>query len=450
VPLVDHAGLVLRAGRTGPVLPHMGWILRFPERIDPALLQAEADRLAASPYALGRRVLPRRVPGGRRRWRATTDAPAVRVAPAPLDRAGLHAWFDGELTRPLDPEHDHGWLLSAAPTDEGGTVVLVLMHHLFGTAPGVLEAAYGDPTEAHVHGTTEAPFVPGSVYTLRQELDGVGERLELGLRGAVRAATDGLRAAARRGEPAPVVDPPPLRNPRGLDRTRRRPGPRRSGAVASFDAAEWDGAAAARGGTGNSLLAAATANLVRRARSTRGGDVDRPVRLVLPIDLGDEALAARRDGASGPRATMVTASVVLPGGAPVHGDLTVVRRWMKAAFLADAASAPPVRGASDATRLLPEALTLLAAERAALAFDACASNPGPLPAAASRLGPHTATDAGTVGLPIGLDLIVVLSRTDRRVSVCATADPDRLGPGSDLRVWLGDELAAWGLPDGRW
>lgn len=449
VPLVDHASLVLRAGRMGTVLPHMGWILRFPTRVGKDELTAEARRLAASPYALGRRVAPRRVPGARRRWVATTEAPPVRLAATPVDGSGLAAWLDAQLTVPLDPEHGHGWLVTATPTNDGGTVVLVLVHHLFGTAPGVLAAAYGgvgDPA----HGTTEAPFTPGGRYGLRWELDGVGERLQLGLAGAARAAFDGARAALRPAPPQDPVDPAPIPAAKGRDPTRGAPGPRRTGVVARFDAATWDGAAAVHGGTGNTLLAAVAANLVRRGRAGRGGDTDRPVRLVLPIDLGDDAVGARRDGSSGPRATMVTAALVLPGGAPVHGDLTVARRWMKAAFVADAASAPPVRGVGDATRLLPEALTIRAAERAALGFDACASNPGALPHGVRQLGPHRATDACVVGWPIGLDLLVALSRTPETVTVSAVGDPSRLGPGADLRAWFGDELRAWGLPDGRW
>jgi hypothetical protein len=449
-PLVDHASLVLRAGRMGTVLPHMGWIVRFPTRVTQAELTAEARRLASSPYALGRRVAPRRVPGARRRWVATTDAPPARLAAEPVDGPGLSAWLDAQLTIPLDPEHGHGWLLTATPTVDGGTVLLVLVHHLFGTAPGVLHAAYGDGSLPAWHGTTEATFTPGDRYGLRWELDGVGERLQLGLTGAARAAADGARAALRRTEPAKAVDPPPIPPPKGRDATRRAPGPRRAGVVASFDAAVWDAAAAARGGTGNTLLAAIAANLVRRGRAGRGGDTERPVRLVLPIDLGDDAVGERRDGSSGPRATMVTASLVLPGGPPEHGDLSVARRWTKAAFVADAASAPPVRGVGDATRLLPEALTIRAAERAAMGFDACASNPGALPDGVRDLGPHRATDACVVGWPIGLDLLVALSRTPETVSVSAVGDPSRLGPEADVRAWFGDELHAWGLPDGRW
>lgn len=450
IPLVDHAGLVLRAGRTGPVLPHMGWIMRFDEPVGREELEAEARRLAADPYGLGRRVLPRRLPGGRPRWVVSPGPPPVLLADEPVEGEALAAWIDARLATPLDPERGHGWLVAATPTAAGGTVVLVLMHHLFGTVAGVLRRAWPDGRTAPAHGTTETRLDAASTYTLRAEVEGIAERLTLGVAGAARAAVDGVRAARVGRTPAPATDPPALVAPKGVDRTRHGPGPERRAALASVDEAAWDAAAARRGGTGNTLLAAVTANLVRRGRRARGGDVGRPVRLVLPIDLGEAAIGFATDGSSGPRATMVTASVVLPGGDPVHGGLTVARRWMKAAFVADAQSAPPVRGVGDATRLLPEALTVKAAARAAMAFDACATNPGALPDDAGRLGPHVATDTCAVGFPIGLDLIVALSRRPGAVTICAVADAARLGGDPDLRGWVADELAAWGLPDEVW
>jgi hypothetical protein len=452
IPLADHASLVLRAGRLGPVLPHMAWALRFSERLDAQTLTEEAERLASSPYAFGRRVRPRRIPGGRSRWYATTAAPPIRLSSTPIGPDGFGAWLDEQLVVTLDPEHEFGWMICATPTSDGGSIVLVVAHHLFGTAPGLLNAAYGEDTEAPLHGTTEAMFTAESAYTWRSEMAGVYQRVDLGIRGVRRAAGDAARLALarRHASPPPPVEPPPLRPRRTVDRTRLAPSPRRRGAVASFEAEIWDGAATAHGGTANTLLAAMTANLVRKGRANRKGDVARPVRLVLPIDLGADALRARSDGASGPRATMVTASLVLPGGPAQYGDLTIIRRWMKAAFAADSVTAPPVRGVNDATGLLPEALTIRVAKRAAMGFDACASNPGAVPPGAYRIGPHTASELAVIGLPIGLDLILALSRSDSHVYVSAVADPGRLGPGSDFRSWFADELAKWGLPDRIW
>lgn len=139
IPVADWGNLVLRAGRFGPILPHMAWLLRFPDEISRDALEQEARRLAATPYGFGRRIAPRRLPGGGPRWLAARALPPVVLAEtAATGPSGLAAWLDRQLAIPLDPEHDAGWRLAATPTDDGGTAVLVACHHLFGTGPGIL------------------------------------------------------------------------------------------------------------------------------------------------------------------------------------------------------------------------------------------------------------------------------------------------------------------------
>ena len=41
IPLVDWGSLALRAGRVGPVLPHMAWLLRFPDELTLSLIWPE-------------------------------------------------------------------------------------------------------------------------------------------------------------------------------------------------------------------------------------------------------------------------------------------------------------------------------------------------------------------------------------------------------------------------
>jgi hypothetical protein len=243
----------------------------------------------------------------------------------------------------------------------------------------------------------------------------------------------------------------PLKPPRGRDRTRLPTSSLRVGAVASMPAAAWDDAATQRGGTGNTLLAAVSTNLLRRARLARGGSRQRTVRLSLPVDLSARDVVAETGaGSSSPKAQMTTAAVILPGGPPAHGDLRDLRARMKAAFVADSETAPVVRGAGDAMRLLPEPVTFQFAAYAAKQFDGCASNIGQVPERMPVIGRHRATDMAMLGFPIGNEALTALIRYRDRVTVAVVTDPQRLGPAADLRAWLVEELRAWGLTDVMW
>jgi hypothetical protein len=366
---------------------------------------------------------------------------------------GLSAWLDRELGVPLDPERDAGWRISAARMADGGTAVLVAVHHLFGTGGGIVGALYGSQDVDPTTGTTEATFSSGNNFTMWREALGVGDRIRLGLLGGgrlMRSAAAARRGASTSADPDRPDLPPAIKPSRGRDRTRRPPSNLRVAAIATAPADAWDSAAAQRGGTGNTLLAAIAANLLRRARLARGARIDRTLRLLLPVDLTDREVARVAQRSSGPAASMTTAEVVLPGGPPVHGELATLRATMKAAFIRDSGRAPAVRGAGDVMRLLPEALTFRAAARAALRFDGCASNVGAMPPGMLRLGPHLADDVAMIGFPIGNEAITALIRYRDAVALTVVTDPLRLGPAPDLREWLNDELAGWGLAEVVW
>jgi hypothetical protein len=450
IPLADWASLALRAGRVGPNLPNMAWLLRFPDALSRETLEQEARRLAATPYGFGRRIAPPRLPGGRPRWVPAPEPPPVVLAETPTNGpAGLAAWLDRQLGVPLDPEYDAGWQLAATPLDDGGTAVLVSCHHLFGTARGVLDVLYGDDADPTI-GTTETSFESASRFSTWDEARGIGERIKLGLRGL--AELPGELASAlrkRRQDGGPQAGPAPLKPPRGRDRTRRPSSGLRVAAIASMPAAAWDGAAAQRGGTGNTLLAAVSANLLRRARIARGGPAGRTLRVSMPVDLRDRDAADLGLGST-PSAQLTTAAVLLPGGPPAHGDLRDLRARMKAAFVADTGTTPVVRGAGDAARLLPEPVTFQFAAHAAKAFDGCASNIGAVPGQMPTIGSHEASDVAFFGFPIGNEALTALIRYRDRVAIAVVTDPDRLGPAADLRAWLDEELEAWGLSEVVW
>ncbi len=460
IPLVEWGSLALRAGRMrssrmGEALPHFAWLLRFRELIGREAIQAEARRMSATPYGLGRRLAHPRLPGGRPRWRASSTSPRVVFSSVALaEGAELSAWIDDQLAVRLDPEYDAGWHIAATHTTDGDTVVLVLVHHLFGIARGLVGAIYASDTEDPTFGTTGLRFDdPANDYSLRAELHGLRERFARGLRGAAPSHLRRMTreaAAVRRAADQRLEGYAPIKPPRGRDRTRRPLSSRRVAAFAFMPARIWDETAATWGGTGNTLATAVAANLLRRARQARGGPSARPLQLVLPIDLTrrpDIDRSARVGAGLSAEELMTTANLVLPGGAPVHGDLREIRARTKAALEADAATAPTIRGVPDVARLLPERATLYAAYRAAVSFDGCVSNVGELPPGMLRLGPHEASRVVMLGFPIGNEALIGLLRYRNQVSLSVVTDPARMGRDANLRTWLTEELAAWGLRD---
>jgi hypothetical protein len=166
------------------------------------------------------------------------------------------------------------------------------------------------------------------------------------------------------------------------------------------------------------------------------------------MDLPDEvkrAKLAKVGKEPGAEDLLLTAAVVLPGGAPAHDDLSESKARMKEAYIADTQTAKAVRGANDVARFFPERLTYFFAEKAAVAFDGCISNVGELPDNFRKLGDHEVASAEMIGFPIGNEMIVGVLRSGDDVMLTFVTDPARMGKNKDLRQWLAEELAAWGI-----
>ncbi|MGH2960308.1 MAG: hypothetical protein ACRDKE_11935, partial [Solirubrobacterales bacterium] len=288
-------------------------------------------------------------------------------------------------------------------------------------------------------------------YSRRAELRGIRDRIRLGFVGlanALRAIPIALKKA--RSAPAPAAPglPTPLRAARGSDPTRNELSADRVYAYYRAPAAELEAAAARFGGSSNTLITAITANMLRRARIARGGPTDRNIQLVIPMDIPEEQKREKLANIGkepGTEDLLITASLVLPGGAPAHAELGQVKARTKEAYIADSLTPTAMRGATDFARFFPERLTYFFAAKAATAFDGCASNVGELPENFRFLGDHEAVETEMIGFPIGNELMSALTRSGGDIAMTFMTDPARMGENTDLRQWLAEELAAWDI-----
>lgn len=450
VPLVDNGALMLRAAQRTNLLPNIALVTRFDETVPVEELEREATRLAASPFALGRRLRSPRVPVARPRWRMAPQPPPVRVDPGPLEPDDLSRWLDDQLSVRHDPEHQSGWALSGTYTSAGETVVALVLCHLFGTGRDLIMSCYGglpdiDPSALGPDGSS-----------LSSEVVDVASRLGKGVLGLGRLGAEIARTPRgidRYGDLAELREA--WRAWRDRDPSRGRSSTRRVAAFATVDAQKWDARAAEAGGTPTSLQVGLAANLARAARIARGGPVDRPVRMIVPVDLADRREVPDASATVGP-IRLTSATVVLGGGRPDHQDLGAVRAATRSAFaeasrrVAQTGKVPVAPGVIDAMKLLPDVVSRKVVFGVHGRYDVAASNLGPLPDGLRALGDRTARDAAVIAFPLGSDQSIAVGRHGDAVQVGVIADPSRLGGGPSLRQRLAAELGAWGFPDAVW
>jgi diacylglycerol O-acyltransferase / wax synthase len=439
VPLDDHAAMYVAASRLRNP-PCVGVVRRFDELVAQQALTAHARELAANPNGFGRRVVAPRIPGARARWRPASELPPLRIEPEALSAAALADLLDDEASTHPDPSRDAGWRLAAVAESEGGTLVMTWLHHAYGDGRAILEHAFapasGEP----------APPAPSRGSTML-ELGDVVVRVRQGLGGSARLGREVAlpRWRTPHGELArlrPALDALGRR-----DRSVGSRSQRRVVALARMDGEAWESAAKARGGTGNALLIAVLANLLRRARRSRGEQHERPLRVLVPVDM-----RLRRAGSPRGAATNAAAAAIVELGdhAPAHERLDEEREatWHALRLLATARSlARPPRppGTVDAMQLLPSSITHRLAARVQADVDGVASNVGSFPAHVAQLGSYIAREVYPLASPMRTDVTVCLGRDRTHATLGVVADPARLGPSGTLREQVADELSAWGV-----
>lgn len=449
-PLDDHAAMYVAATRSQGHRPCIGLVRRFDEALPAECVTKWVHDMARNPVGFGRRVVKPRLPGARPRWVAAPEPPPLRYFADCLDQEQLLEVLEDEVSSRPDPAHSAGWRVAAARTWDGATVVTLWLNHAFGDARSILANAFD---------TVAPPAVGrgqprGRGYDTVEELADVVQRVRLGIEGSFRLGREAATGAWLRpgGDSdlrrlGPMVSALSFRDPSVGARSGRR-----NVALVRVPARDWEEAGRAHGGSGNALLMEFLANLLRGARASRGEILDRPLRIVMPVDL------RRQASVDDPSANAVAgATVVLPGGRPRHGDLGEVRHAIRGAVARIASQRRSARrrgpggptGMVDAMRLLPTPFAYRMAVRAQRA-DGVASNIGSIPPQVATLGPHRAADMYLLGGPMMTDVTVCCGRAGDNVTLGVVADAARQGPGGSLQARVSHELKGWGLAAHVW
>ncbi|MEO6628284.1 MAG: hypothetical protein ABIP03_06895 [Aquihabitans sp.] len=321
---------------------------------------------------LGRLVEPSPLPWGRHRWAAIDAIPKVEVEAVARPRHDVLAWTDefGELG--ADPEHGPGWRIGVLSLTDGGAAVTMILSHTLGDGLCVLEAIANA-----VEGRARRPAYPPRGRRRRKDVLWSDLLTFLGdVPAMLRAVAAGIRVARAQSTPKSS-----RREPR---RRAAQPTPRPTPtsrpfhvpvAVVRMPHGDWDAAAAGRGGTSNTLVAAVAARLGERLDRTDNHGI---VTLAVPVSV-------RVEGDT--RANALDAATIRINPSDLADDLSGLRAATKAALIATAEQSHDLMTALPLVPLMP-AMAIRRGE--AIAMGAAASpvgcsNYGEMPAAVTRI-----------------------------------------------------------------
>ena len=317
---------------------------------------------------LGRLVEPSPLPGGRHRWAAIDRVHEVQVEAVARTRDDVLAWTNEFGDQGADPEHGPGWRIGVLPLTDGGSAVTLIISHTLGDGLCVLEAI-ADAVE----GRARRPAYP--MRGTRRRSSVLWSDLITFLRdvpAVLRAVAAGIRVA--RAQSAPKSSRRTQRPPAA--RSVPTKGPFRVPvACVRLPEGDWDAAAASRGGTNNTLVAAVAARLGQRFERT---DNDGIVTLAVPVSV-------RVDGDTRANALDVATVRIDPDG--LTDDLTGLRAATKAALIVTAEQSHDLTAALPLVPLMP-AMAVRRGEAIAMGASALpigCSIYGKMPAALTRI-----------------------------------------------------------------
>ncbi|WP_433524758.1 hypothetical protein ACQPZ2_06700 [Nocardia pseudovaccinii] len=454
--VVDEIFLRTHRGLGTPIALQGLW--RTADRVDPELLRRVHTVLRVGP--LGRRVIRPSVPGARRSWRANARAYPLEFTDGTIATEDLLRWAD-EQGANLDPEYGPGWRLSTAALDDGGSIVSLTCSHALADGRALVLAvddALGGPSLT----TSPVPADTGSGMRSASkagEPDRSDARMNASLGRETRAAASdwsdtrrqwsivvrGTFHALRRGIPERPARTAPTRE-QGISTPESGSVAGRVGAesaptlsvVLQCPAADWESAAAAQGGTANSLFIALIAKMLLAS-----GFPAETIDASLPVDTRDE-----------PRVDNDLAMT----------EITIERTDTAATIREKARIAYERRMSSPGG--MPEELLQVIPDRWAYALskgagerDILCSNIGTLPDSLRSLGPHRCTGVAARAIHPGLTADL-LPRTRLSGYLCRIADtytlavvsldPAHIGTPGTLRTLADETATALGLPITLW
>lgn len=411
-----------------PVVNQCVW--RLGGDVDEAFVAELADRLALG--RLSRLVVRRRLPVPDR-WVHSRDAGRYRFETTPIRAAELAAWARARCDDTIDTIDGPAWRLSAIRLgDTGETAVSLVASHVVGDGGAVLTAVREAVTGIPFDRTDVRPTLADEVHA--------GAALVAGAARSAYTLARQTRADGGSADTAPSPAAPPTRTTDGG-------GPCPT-TITTVPVDGFDAAAAAAGGTPNTLFAAIVLGVL--CATGRVGDGDE-VPLALPVSTrlpGDR----RANATSG-----CTARIIVSPNR--YRDLGVLRAACKDAYRALDSDPGRLVLLGRVAQPLTDGLVrrLVAGSTAPLCL---ASNLGDLDDDFASLG-------GAVTGPVAMRSVTVApaavlrrmaggigawaSRSADRMTLCVTSlDPDRVADDADLTGLLHDELGRWGLSGTAW
>lgn len=412
-----------------PVVNQAIW--RLPGRVDPGEFAELGGALSGGRLA---RLVNRTPFPQRDRWIHTPSAGAHAVCGEAIAAHEIPAWARRQAEIGVDAVVGPAWRLTAVHVDDTGeTVVSWVNSHVVADGGAVIT------------GIEEA--VVGGTFDTADARAGVGDAVRDGARTLLRAA-DAARALVMSRPttptrpPAPPVEPLPATGQPGV------PAPSPS-VVVTVDETEFDSAAAAVGGTANTLSTAVVIGVLEATGRVADGDE-------IPVGL---PVSTRTPGDRRANAT-TGATALYRLSAARHRDLRPLRAASKAAFAAvsDEPGALELLGRiaqpfgdSIVARLAADARAplCLASNLGSLGNDFAGlgfGRPGPVAMRSMTLGATPEVlrrmDGGISGWS---------SRSAGLVTLCLTAlDPVRVPDEPTLRGLVAEELGRWRLPVTLW